>query len=355
LRGSKGSIKINYPYDNQRFPSARQAGPERALTSYAASEPGYRDLLCIRREAAFSWLRAAGFAGLPLLGLLTGCANHVASQAAYVPPSQVPPPWQSPETQKAQPADEASPARTFDNPASIGDVLQDQPTPGDAVKPPPPEPETPVLPSPARKPPPQFTGRTDFGGTKVGPETPSLFDQAGGTKTSSIWPSFVSYAFAAAPPTPTCSKDEAAQDPTIDPLSRRQSITDFSSADFLPGMNNVPWGAMVNGSFVVLSGVAVLRSHATPAGDITIEVYPGWASVRDKAAAKPAITLSATVRTYEAQNGFVFRAITHSPASPIACLDLLIPYNGLRALAGRLHYHRGGAEYAAGFIPARLR
>ncbi len=75
----------------------------------------------------------------------------------------------------------------------------------------------------------------------------------------------------------------------------------------------------------------------------------------DKAAAKPAVSLPAVVRTYEAQNGFIYRAVVRSPGSPIVCLDLLIPYTGFRTLKGRIHYVRGGTEYAAAFTPARLK
>ncbi|MEA2740100.1 MAG: hypothetical protein QOH05_3407 [Acetobacteraceae bacterium] len=194
----------------------------------------------------------------------------------------------------------------------------------------------------------------DLGGVPVGAKTSSLFDEAGGTRTSSIWPGFVSYAFAAAAPSRLCTQDPAGKDRDTAPATGR-SAGDYNTADFLPGLNNVPWGGVVNGTFVALTGVAVLRAHAAPVGDVTIEFYPHWDAVRDKASAKPAVSLPATVRAYEAQNGFLLRALVRAPASPVACLDILIPYTGFHATKGRIHYTRGGAEYAAAFTPARLR
>lgn len=191
----------------------------------------------------------------------------------------------------------------------------------------------------------------DFAGVRVSPKTPSLFDEAGGPRPSAIWPSFVSRAFAATPPSRTCTLDRMAMDSESQP---GVSPSSHNTAEFLPGLNDAPWAGMVNSSFIAIPDMAVLRSHSAPANDVVIEVYPHWDKVGDKGAAEPALSLPAVVRTYEAQNGFLYRALVRPGGSPIACLDILIPYTGFHALNGRIHYYRGRTEYVATFVPALL-
>ncbi len=194
----------------------------------------------------------------------------------------------------------------------------------------------------------------DFGGQKVGGELPSLFEEAGGPQQSGFWPPFISNAFAHAPPNASCYRDAALQSSGPKTMATGVPVSQYSTVDYLPGLNHVPWGEMVNDHFIVLSGVGVLRAQALPTNDITLEIYPHWSTIRDKGSAKPAYTLPAVVQTHRAQNGFVLRLFVRSESPPITCVDVLIPYSGFRAAAGRIHYGVGSSEYVARFVPARL-
>ncbi len=108
--------------------------------------------------------------------------------------------------------------------------------------------------APATRPPPASMNATksalDFGGAKVGARTPALFEEGGGASTSGFWPGFVSKAFASAAPTAACSQDPVAKDTGAVPSAA--TADRHSTADFLPGLNDVPWGGTVNGYFIAL-------------------------------------------------------------------------------------------------------
>jgi hypothetical protein len=197
---------------------------------------------------------------------------------------------------------------------------------------------------------PVTTAAVDFGGKQLGNEA-SLFVEGGGAKQPSFWPAIVARALAGAAPPDKCSQELERQDLK---LVVRKPIDTYNTAEFLPGLNHVPWGALVNGHFVVLSGVAVLRSHSISVDDPVIEIYPNWGNVRNKATATPKYALSTKVRTYEAAHGILYRLVVTAKDTPVSCLDMLIPYTGMKAIVGRIHYHRGVIEYIASFAPARL-
>jgi len=221
-------------------------------------------------------------------------------------------------------------------------------------------PEAEVSPAPvARSEPPAkkkaSKAQVDFDGTPVTGALPSLLDQVGGPKLPVISLGLISSAFAAAPPAATCTEDRARQGGTVKSLATGKAISAYNTAEFLPGLNNVAWGAEVNDHLIALSGVGVVRSNTKPVSNPTVEIYPRWSGVSNKSTAKPTYTLATTVNTYEGKDGFIYRVFIESDQAPLSCLDILIPYSGFKAEAGRIHYYAGGSEYFANYAPKLLR
>jgi outer membrane protein OmpA-like peptidoglycan-associated protein len=219
------------------------------------------------------------------------------------------------------------------------------------TSPPPPEP-TPTAPQPS---PSVKKALVDFGGQPVSGSLPSLIDEAGGTKAPAISFGFISQAFAASPPTSSCTEDRARQGGTVKSLATGKPIEEYSTAEFVPGMNGVPWVYSVNDNLVALSGVGVLRSGARPISDPTVKVFPNWSKVKNQSAAKPAYSLNAVANTYEANNGFLYRIFVEDKQQVISCADILIPNSGVGAQNGRLHYYANSQEFAALYKPAAVR
>jgi outer membrane protein OmpA-like peptidoglycan-associated protein len=193
----------------------------------------------------------------------------------------------------------------------------------------------------------------DFGGVRVETRPPSLYDKAGGAKPAGISFGLISKAFATTPPTASCADDRARRGGQVKSLSNDQPL-DFNTADVLPGLNNVAWGSTVNDNLVVMVGMTVLRDSSRPISNPRVDVFPRWSRVRDKRAANPAYSLSTTVNTYEAKDGFVYRVFVDERQNVMSCVDLLIPYSGFKSSEGRLFYYMGNTEYMASYAPKKL-
>jgi outer membrane protein OmpA-like peptidoglycan-associated protein len=194
----------------------------------------------------------------------------------------------------------------------------------------------------------------DFGGGKASLPLPSLYDEAGGARQKTAFFGLVSEAHAAVPPTASCTDDRARHGGTVRSLATDKPVEGYKTNEFIPGLYNVPWGGIVNNNLVALNGMAVLQSNIMPAANPVIMVYPNWSQVSNKPEAKPAYSLSTTVNTYDGQNGFVFRVFPED-SKVLSCMDLLIPYSGMKSTDGRIHYYIADVEYIAGFSPSMLR
>lgn len=143
----------------------------------------------------------------------------------------------------------------------------------------------------------------------------------------------------------SCSDDRPRSAGLVKSLKNNQS---YATSDMLPGLYGRTWHDTVNGNLVVLNKVAVLSNGAKPANPPELKVYANYDPVRDRHA-KPTLTLSPAVNTYQGSNGVLYRIFAEGQ-NGVRCMDILFS-QAAQVRAGKIIYTRHNSNFVADFRP----
>jgi outer membrane protein OmpA-like peptidoglycan-associated protein len=127
---------------------------------------------------------------------------------------------------------------------------------------------------------------------------------------------------------------------------------DYNTADYLPGMNGTVWVKKVNGHYIGLTPVAVIKESGAAVSSPKVNI---WKDYNGSSESAPNYQLTSQVETYYGDKGLLYRIFTDSNDSPLRCIDLVMPIDRSdTAIAGKLYYEKNRAVYEADFEPKIL-
>lgn len=127
---------------------------------------------------------------------------------------------------------------------------------------------------------------------------------------------------------------------------------EHSTADYAPGLYQTSWVGVVNGNYLGVAPVAVLRGSFQSASAPNLYVYANTTS--PGANAKPTLKLPMQVNVYPGENGILYRMYS-TGNTKVVCTDLVLPNTKpFAAKAGKLYYKQANGIYQATFEPAIL-
>lgn len=127
---------------------------------------------------------------------------------------------------------------------------------------------------------------------------------------------------------------------------------EHKTADYVPGLYQTSWVGVVNGNYLGVAPLAVLRGSFQSASAPNLYIYANTAS--PGANAKPTLTLPMQVNVYPGENGILYRMYSTGNAK-VVCTDLVLPNTKpFAAKAGKLYYKQPNGIYEATFEPAML-
>lgn len=189
-------------------------------------------------------------------------------------------------------------------------------------------------------------GGIDFGGTPV-TTTSSMLASSIQPKRSTF--SLITPAYADAPAT-SCVGDLPRIQGEVKNLATGTALKDYSTIDFLPGLNGGVWASKVNGHVAAVGPVAVLRGTGAAAGAPLMQFTSnvGTASKQDSAAFK------SVANTYEGETQVLYRVFAlDQKSAPVSCMDIVFDKRAGNAVAGEIYYPKQGDAYVAQFRPQK--
>lgn len=189
-------------------------------------------------------------------------------------------------------------------------------------------------------------GDIDFGGTPATAANWKPMDIGQQVSTNSSF-NFISTAHAADDiRSVSCAQDRPRHSGDVKNLATGKT---YSIREFLPGAAKASWGAKVNGHFVGLNPVSVLRDGTTPAERPNLLIFKNWTN-----AATPDSTIPVNVNAYVGDKGLLYRAFPEK--GPIKCIDMLIDRaNPTKGMGSNIIYVKNGASFQADYNPTITR
>ncbi|MEL4280590.1 MULTISPECIES: OmpA family protein [Shewanella] len=192
----------------------------------------------------------------------------------------------------------------------------------------------------------------DFGGEKM-TDPSTNFVQLVGVKKESGFALF-SNAYASEISSLNCAVEGPRVDGEVKSLAtgERYNRQDYNTADYLPGMNGTVWVNKVNGHYIGLAPVAVIKDSGTAVSAPTVNI---WKNYKGASKELPSYQLSSHVETYYGDRGLLYRIFTTDKESPVRCMDVVMPIDrSTTAITGKLYYEKNKTIYEAGFEPKLL-
>ncbi len=188
-------------------------------------------------------------------------------------------------------------------------------------------------------------GIIDFGGQPVtnisSPLTGSIQP-----KSSSF--SIISNAYASAPIS-SCVGDLPRVEGQVKNLGSDQPLAEYSTEEYLPGLNGKPWVAAVNGHVASVGPVAILRDEAKVSQQPFMQFIPNY-----KKSKKQTEKIQAVANTYEGETQILYRVFAaNQTSSPVSCMDIVFDKRAGTAVAGEIYYPKQGEAYVAQYLPKR--
>ena len=184
----------------------------------------------------------------------------------------------------------------------------------------------------------------DFGGEPAD-QNPRQIDIGKAQKSSFLTIISSAYANEKALPIGSCAQDRARKSNAVKSLQDEQ-IAKIATRDFLPGMNNSSWAGIVNGHYVALTHVAVLRDGVSPVKNPNLLIYSNY----KETTASPSYRGQPQVNAYQGENAVLYRVFSEGP---VKCIDLVIQNTDhSKAPNSNLIYPKSGKLYQANYSPA---
>lgn len=149
-------------------------------------------------------------------------------------------------------------------------------------------------------------------------------------------------------PVGSCAEDRPRVSHGVKSLASGQV---YKTSEYLPGTADATWGDTINGHYLGISGVAVLRDGGQPAGRPTIKV---WKNYTKGSTAKPDYVATPEVNAYQGDKALLYRVFMAE--GPVRCLDMVIPNQAPNTAPGStLVYNYNKTLYQATYSPRILR
>lgn len=148
----------------------------------------------------------------------------------------------------------------------------------------------------------------------------------------------------------SCSVDRPRITRGVKSLSTGKEL-EYTTANFLPGMNNTAWMGDVGQHRVGLAGLAVARDGAAPVKNPDVLIYQQTNN------SSPLLAkLKTEANAYQGKNGILYRVfISDSQNTPVTCIDLVLPNQApFNASSGYLIHQNGSQTYATSFKPHKI-
>jgi outer membrane protein OmpA-like peptidoglycan-associated protein len=187
----------------------------------------------------------------------------------------------------------------------------------------------------------------DFGWQEALPATLGLqFAAAPGTSSTT---SFLSSAVAdEAPVAKSCMNDRPRVSRAMKSVADDQAVP---VRDHLPNLYGSSWGAALNGQYLALKDVSVLRNGATAGARPTLLVWKDYEHNAGLSGA-PQVTLSPDVNAYAVKGGVLYRVFVNN-SGVFDCADIIFS-NG-KATSGELVRRRSSQYFTVNYVPVIAR
>jgi hypothetical protein len=124
------------------------------------------------------------------------------------------------------------------------------------------------------------------------------------------------------------------------------------TADYAPGLYQTSWVGEVNGNYLGVTPVGVLRANFQPASQPNLLVYANTDSPGLNA--KPTLKIPMQVNVYPGEKGILYRMYSTGKAS-LVCADVILPRHApFTAPAGKLYFKRNGQMFENDYMPSML-
>jgi outer membrane protein OmpA-like peptidoglycan-associated protein len=197
------------------------------------------------------------------------------------------------------------------------------------------------------------TARVDFGGKPM-TQVESHFVQLVGAKKEDSFALF-SKAYASEISSLNCVAEGPRVDGDIKNLATGLSFNReaYNTADYLPGMNGRVWAQKVNGHYIGLTPVAVIKDSGTAVASPDVKIWQNYQGLKSKSS--PDYQLSSQIETYYGEHGLLYRVFSQEIDSPVRCIDIVMPIDKTaKAIAGKLYYEKNKTVYEVDFEPKLL-
>lgn len=135
-------------------------------------------------------------------------------------------------------------------------------------------------------------------------------------------------------------------------LETGKAAVTAKTADYAPGLYQTSWVGVVNGNYLGITPVGVLRANFQPASQPNFLVYANTDSPGVNT--KPTLKMPMQVNVYPGEKGILYRMYSTGKAS-LVCADVILPRHApFAAPAGKLYYKNSGQVYESNFKPEML-
>lgn len=125
----------------------------------------------------------------------------------------------------------------------------------------------------------------------------------------------------------------------------------YKTSDYLPGTATASWGQNVNGHYIGMANVAVLRDGGQPSGRPRFFAYKNYVK---GSGAKPDYAAQPDVNAYQGEKALLYRVFLNT--GPLQCIDMVIPNRTpSKAPDSTIVYSRNNALYQVAYSPQLIR
>lgn len=135
-------------------------------------------------------------------------------------------------------------------------------------------------------------------------------------------------------------------------LETGKAAVKAKTAEYAPGLYQTTWVGVVNGNYLGITPVGVLRANFQPASQPNLLVYADTISPGENA--KPTLKVPMHVNVYPGESGILYRMYS-AGNNNFVCADVILPRRApFTATAGKLYYKRSGQMFENDYKPSIL-
>jgi outer membrane protein OmpA-like peptidoglycan-associated protein len=195
--------------------------------------------------------------------------------------------------------------------------------------------------------------KVDFGGNKMVDVKTNFSELVGVRKEDSF--ALFSKAYASEVSSLNCVVEGPRVDGDIKSLATGQSYnrSKYNTADYLPGMNGTVWAEKVNGHYIGLTPIAVIKDSGKAVSSPEVKIWKDYQG--SNSSQSPNYQLATHIETYYGESGLLYRIFSQEQDAPLRCMDIVMPIDKTaKAIAGKLYYEKNKAVYEVSFEPKLL-